>query len=60
MKEHYKTERELVELIGRFYKERDIELIRPYLHTNIIYASSWVKEILRGSNKFLNYMNEKL
>lgn len=59
MKEHYKTERELVELIGRSYKERNIELIKPYLHSNIIYASAWVDEILRGANKFLNYMIEK-
>ena len=59
MKEHHKTERELVELIGRFYAENNIELINPYLHSNIIYASAWVKEPIYGIKKFLNYIEGK-
>ena len=55
-----KDERKILELIGRFYKEKNLELIRPYLHSNIIYASAWVQETLYGTKRFLSYITGKL
>ena len=53
------SENELLILIGRFYKERNLELIKPYLHSNLIYASAWVEQTLYGTTRFLNYIKPK-
>ena len=29
----------ILELLGRFFRERNLDLIKPYLHSNIIYAT---------------------
>lgn len=57
--QHLKSESELLELIGTFYKERNIDLIKPFLHPGVIYASEWVKETLYSKKKFENYFLEK-
>jgi len=53
------SENELLILVGRFYKERNPELIKPYLHSNLIYASAWVEQTLYGTTSFLNYIKPK-
>ena len=53
------SENELLILVGRFYKERNVELIKPYLHSNLIYASAWVEQTLYGTTRFLNYIKPK-
>ena len=53
------SENELLILVGRFYKERNVELIMPYLHSNLIYASAWVDQTLYGTTRFLNYIKPK-
>jgi len=53
------SENELLILIGRFYKEKNVELIMPFLHSNLIYACAWVDEILYGTTRFLNYIKRK-
>lgn len=54
-----KTEYELLELIGRFYSEKNIDIIRPYLHSNIGFYSTWVKERLNGAKSVLKYLTGK-
>ena len=53
------SENELLTLIGRFYKGKNVELIMPFLHSNLIYASAWVDETLYGTTRFLNYIKRK-
>ena len=53
------SENELLTLVSRFYKERNVELIMPFLHSNLIYASAWVDETLYSTNRFLNYIKRK-
>ena len=53
-------EKELLELIARFYSEQDLALIKPHLHSNIQYASAWVLTPLIGTNEFLRYFEAKI
>src|ERR1035437_8067872 len=70
-----KDEREILELIGRFYVERNIYWIRPYLHSNIVYftklnlhrpiytgetsKSLWKEIDIRGAKGFLKHFTEQ-
>jgi hypothetical protein len=52
-------EKEIAELVGRFYKERNMDLIRLYMDDDVTYRSEWVTEPLEGIEKLADYFKTK-
>ena len=54
------NQKELIELVGKFFIERDIFLILPYLHKGIIYTNVWAnKTPNNGMENFVSYFMKK-